>query len=103
MALTGKERLGSLPDVPTVAESGLPGYDYLSWMGISVPARTPAEIVARLGNEITKILTTAEAREWLATQGAEPGSGTSAEFAAYVKIEHARWGPIIRKAGIKAD
>ncbi len=103
VAITGKERLASLPDVPTVAESGLPGYDYLSWMGISVPAKTPADVVARLGNEITKILSTSEARDWLATQGAQAGSGTSAEFGAYIKAEHARWGPIIRKAGIKAD
>lgn len=103
LAMTGRQRLASLPEIPTVAESGVPGYEFQSWMGISFPARTPGEIVARLNREITKILGTSEAREWLAAQGAEPGGSSSQEFAAYIKAEHARWGPIIRKAGIKAD
>ncbi len=103
LAVTGARRLASLPDVPTLAESGLAGYDYLAWMGISAPAKTPKEIVGRLGREITKILATSEAREWLAAQGAEPGGESPAEFAAYISAEHAKWGPIIRKAGIKAD
>ncbi len=85
LATTGKERLASLPDVPTVTESGVPGYEFIAWVGISVPARTPGEIIARLSNEIAKILATPEAREWLATHGAQPGSGTSAEFGAYIK------------------
>jgi len=72
-------------------------------MGISAPAKTPKEIVAWLSQEIAKILATSEAREWLAAQGAEPGGESPAEFAAYIGAEHAKWGPIIRKAGIKAD
>ena len=103
LAVTGARRLASLPDVPTLAESGLAGYDFLAWMGISAPARTPKEIVARLSQETTKILATSEAREWLAAQGAEPGGESPADFAAYIRAEHAKWGPIIRKAGIKAD
>ena len=103
LAVTGARRLPSLPDVPTLAESGLAGYDFLAWMGIAAPARTPQEIVARLSQETTKILATSEAREWLAAQGAEPGGESPTEFAAYIAAEHAKWGPIIRKAGIKAD
>ena len=103
LAVTGARRLDALPDVPTLAESGLAGYDFLAWMGISAPARTPKEIVARLSQETTRILATSEAREWLAAQGAEPGGESPAEFAAYIRAEHAKWGPIIRKAGIKAD
>jgi tripartite-type tricarboxylate transporter receptor subunit TctC len=103
LAVTGARRLPSLPDVPTLAESGLTGYDFLAWMGIAAPARTPQEIVARLSQETTKILATSEAREWLAAQGAEPGGETPTEFAAFIRAEHAKWGPIIRKAGIKAD
>jgi tripartite-type tricarboxylate transporter receptor subunit TctC len=103
LAVTGARRLPSLPDVPTLAESGLAGYDFLAWMGIAAPAKTPKEIVARLSQETTKILATSEAREWLAAQGAEPGGESPTEFAAYIKAEHAKWGPIIRKAGIKAD
>ena len=103
LAVTGARRLDALPEVPTLAESGLAGYDYLAWMGIAAPAKTPKEIVARLSQEITSILGTAAAREWLAAQGAEPGGESPTEFAAYIAAEHAKWGPIIRKAGIKAD
>ena len=103
LAVTGARRLASLPDVPTLAESGVPGYDYLSWMGISAPAKTPKEIVARLSQEISKFLATSEARAWLAGQGAEPGGESPAEFAAYIRAEHAKWGPIVRKLGIKPD
>lgn len=103
LAVTGARRLASLPDVPTLAESGLPEYDYLVWMGISAPAKTSKEIVARLSQEITQILATSDAREWLAAQGAVPGGESPAEFAAFIRAEHAKWGPIVRKAGIKAD
>jgi tripartite-type tricarboxylate transporter receptor subunit TctC len=103
LAVTGGRRLSSLPEVPTLAESGLAGYDFLAWMGIAAPAKTPKEIIARLSQEVTKILATSEAREWLAAQGAEPGGESPSDFAAYIRAEHAKWGPIIRKAGIKAD
>ena len=103
LAVTGTDRLAALPAIPTIAESGLPGYDYLSWMGIAVPAKTPTEIVNRLHREIAKILATAEAREWLGAQGAEPGGEPPAEFAAYIKGEIAKLAPVIRRAGIKAD
>jgi tripartite-type tricarboxylate transporter receptor subunit TctC len=103
LAVTGAHRLPSLPEVPTLAESGLPGYEFLAWMGISAPARTPREILVRLSEDITKVLATSEARESLAAQGAQPGDESPAEFAAFIRTEHARWGPIIRKAGIKAD
>ena len=103
IAVTGTSRLAVLPAVPTIAESGVPGYDYLSWMGIAVPAKTPKEIVHRLHQEIAKILATPEAREWLGAQGADPGGDSPAEFAAYIKAETAKLAPVIRKAGIKAD
>ena len=103
IAVTGTSRLAVLPAVPTIAESGVPGYDYLSWMGIAVPAKTPKAIVHRLHQEIAKILATSEAREWLAAQGADPGGDSPAEFAAYIKAETAKLAPVIRKAGIKAD
>jgi tripartite-type tricarboxylate transporter receptor subunit TctC len=103
LAITSATRLASLPEVPTVAESGLPGYEYSSWMGISAPAKTPREIVSRLNTEIARILRTVEARDWLAAQGAEPGGDSPEQFAAFIKAEHAKWGPIIRAAGIKPD
>ena len=103
VAITSTRRLASLPDIPTVAESGLPGYEYSAWMGISAPAKTPTPVIARLNSEIVKILRTSEAREWLAAQGAEPGGDSPEAFAAFIKAELARWGPIIREAGIKPE
>ena len=103
LAVTSTKRVPTLPDVPTVAESGLPHYDYLSWMGIAAPAGTPREIIAQLNAVVAKILKTPEARDWFAEQGGEPVGDTPEEFAAFIKHEHARWGPIVREAGIKAD
>jgi tripartite-type tricarboxylate transporter receptor subunit TctC len=103
LAVTGTKRVPSVPDVPTIAESGLPQYEYLSWMGLAAPAGTPREIIARLNSVLAKILKTPEARDWFAEQGGEPVGDTPEEFAAFIKFEHARWGPIIREAGIRAD
>ena len=103
LAVTSAKRLAALPDIPTIAESGLPGYEYWSWMGICAPAGTPKEIISRLNREITKILKTQEARDWFAEQGAEPIIETPEEFGAFIKSEHSRWGKIIREAGIKAE
>ena len=100
---TGLRRLPSWPDVPTVAEAGVPGYEYLSWMGISAPANTPRDIVMKLNTDIRRVMATPESREWLAGQGAEPGNDTPEEFLAYIKVEHAKWGRVVREAGIKAD
>jgi tripartite-type tricarboxylate transporter receptor subunit TctC len=103
LAVTSSHRLTALPDIPTIAESGLPGYEYWSWMGVCAPAGTPKEIIARLNAEITKIARTPEARTWFGEQGGEPVTETPEQFAAYIKIEIARWGKVIREAGIKAE
>lgn len=103
LAVTSAQRVASLPDMRTVAESGLPGYEYWAWQGVAAPAGTPKAIVARLNSEIVEIMRTPEAREWFAEFGAEPTTDTPEGFAAYIKAEHAKWGPIIREAGIKAD
>lgn len=103
LAVTSAKRLASLPDIPTVAESGLQGYEYWSWMGVCVPSATPKEIVARLNAEISKILRSTEAHDWFAEQGGEPIVETPEEFGAFISAEHARWGAIIREAGIKVE
>jgi tripartite-type tricarboxylate transporter receptor subunit TctC len=103
LAVTSARRVAVLPQVPTIAESGLPGYEYEAWTGICAPAGTPKEIIARLNAELVKILRTVEAREWFATQGVRPVGDTPEEFAAYIKAEHAKWGAIIRAAGIKGE
>ena len=103
LAVTGSKRLASLPDVPTISESGLPGFEYWSWMGICVPAGTPKEIISRLNRTIVGILGTPQAREWLAAQGGEPAGETPEEFAAFIRAEYAKWGAVVRDAGITAE
>ncbi|MFN0314030.1 MAG: Bug family tripartite tricarboxylate transporter substrate binding protein [Burkholderiales bacterium] len=103
LAVTGAKRLATLPDIPTIAESGMPGYEYTSWMGICAPAGTPREIIARLNTEIEKILRTQEARDWFAGQGGEPIIETPEEFGAFIKTEYSRWGKIIREADIRVE
>lgn len=103
LAVTGRERSPALPDVPTVAESGVPGYEFLGWVGIAAPVATPRAIVDRLAREIGALLDSDEGREWFASYGLEPGGGTPESLAAQIRAEHAKWGRFIREAGIKAD
>jgi tripartite-type tricarboxylate transporter receptor subunit TctC len=103
LAVTSLERLATLPDVPTMAESGLPGFHFVSWMGVAVPAATPRTIVERLNAELVKVLRTREAREWFEAQGAIAVGDAPDEFAAFIRAEHARWGVVVREAGIRAD
>ncbi len=103
LAVTGSVRSPALPDVPTVAESGVPGYEFLGWVGVAAPAATPRPIVERLAREIGAVLDSDEAREWFASYGLEPGGGTPDELAAQIRAEHAKWGRFIREAGLKAD
>ena len=103
VAVTGPRRLAAWPDVPTVTEAGVPGYEYLSWMGISAPGATPRPVVMRLNADLRRVLATGESREWFGAQGAEPGNDTPEEFLAYVREEHTKWGRVVREAGIKAD
>lgn len=103
LGVTSAKRLAALPDVPTVAESGLPDYEFWSWMGICAPAGTPHGIVTRLNGEIGKILKTQAARDWFAEQGSEVEPDSPDEFAAFIKAEHARWGKTIRAAAIKPE
>ncbi len=103
LAVTSAERLPFLPEVPTFAESGLPGYEYATWSGICAPAGTPQSIIARLNAEFGKVLRSPESIEWSASQGDTIASSTPEEFAALIKSEIDKWGPIIREAGIKGE
>lgn len=103
LAVTSASRVAALPEVPTFAESGLPGYEYEAWTGICVPTGTPKEIITRLNTEFVKILRTAETREWFAMQGMRPVGDSPEEFAAVIKADHAKWGAIIRAAGMKIE
>jgi tripartite-type tricarboxylate transporter receptor subunit TctC len=103
LAVTSPSRLEALPDVPTVAESGLPGFEYIAWLAIAAPAGTPEPIIARLQREIAAIVLTDEARRYFASYGREPVASMPAAFAAFIRTEHAKWGQLIRDSNIKAD
>ena len=103
LAVSSLRRSITAPDVPTVAESGLPGFEYIGWYAVLAPAETSASIVARLYSEFVKILQSLDLRERLLADGAETVGNTPAEFAAFLKTDLARWSNIIRRAGTKID
>ena len=103
IAVTGAERSSAIPEVPTFAQSGLPTYDASSWNGISVPAGTPRPVVDKLGAEIIKIMKTPGVLDRLSADGTIPIGSTPEEFAAYVKSERAKWGPVVRAANIRIE
>jgi len=103
LAVTSDQRAPSLPDVPTMAHAGLPGFEILSWFGLLAPAGTPAPIVGRLNAETVKVLGRADVQAALANQGLEVKPGTPGEFAAHIKSEIAKFTKIGKAAGIKAE
>ena len=103
LAVLAPQRLPALPEVPTVAEAGLPGFEVTTWYGILAPAGTPRPIITRLNAELAKAMHSPEMKERLAGIGTDPVTGTPEEFAAYIQAEIGKWGDVIRKAGLKAD
>ncbi|MFZ4288759.1 Bug family tripartite tricarboxylate transporter substrate binding protein [Variovorax sp. HJSM1_2] len=100
LAVTSTHRFPGLPDVPTVAESGVPGFEASSWNGISVPARTPAEIVARLGKEVQAAISSPEVLAELQAMGIVASPSTSEQMSLRMKRDMAKWQGVIHKAGI---
>lgn len=103
IAIGSAKRLSSMPNVPTIAESGVPGYEAYSWIGIVAPANTPKEIVTKLNREIVEILKEKDTGEELLNQGAIPVADTPEHFANYIKDEITKWGAIVKSANIKLD
>jgi tripartite-type tricarboxylate transporter receptor subunit TctC len=89
--------------VPTMQEAGLQGYTFQGWVGICAPAATPAPVLAKAYAAIAQVLGTQEARDWFAAGGAETGLQPPEAFAAFMREEHAKWGRVIRAAGIRAE
>ncbi len=103
LGVTGPRRIPLAPDIPTVAEAGVPGYEITAWGGYMAPANTPSAIVTRLNAELNKVIASPAIRErWLAL-GIEPVGGTPERFAAHVRTETAKWTDVIKRAGIKGD
>jgi tripartite-type tricarboxylate transporter receptor subunit TctC len=103
LAVTTAKRSPAVPDIPTVAESGVPGYEIASWFGVLGPVRLSPEIVTKLNRDIVKAVQAPETRDRLANEGAEPIGSTPAQFAAYLRAEDARYAKLIKDANIKAD
>ncbi len=103
LATTGATRALALPELPTVAEAGLPGYESTSWNAVFVPAGTPKEIIDRLNRELRAILESPETRRFFAEQGAESGGGTPEQLATLVRVETAKWARVVKDSGAKVD
>ena len=101
--IAGDHRLSALPQVPTAAEAGLPGFDVRFWLGIVAPAGIPKDISGRLSTEIMRILATSEFRDKLVSQGMEPFINTTEQFGALIDAERAKYAKVIKAANIKID
>lgn len=103
LGVGGARRNGALPDVPTIAESGVPGYEANNWWGLLAPAGTPPAILGRLRQEIAAILESSETRKRFEVEGAETGRMSAEQFAAFIESETAKWSRVVKEAGIKAE
>ena len=103
LAVTSPQRVATLPGVPTLAEAGVPGYSYRAWVGLAVPAGTPAPIAARLTHAIRAALDSDEGRAFLLKTGAEPSTETPEAFTAFVRAEYDKYGRLVRDQDIKAE
>jgi tripartite-type tricarboxylate transporter receptor subunit TctC len=103
LATGGAQRSPILPDLPTIAEAGVPGYVATNWWGVVAPAGTPQPIVAKLHDTIAELLNSEATKKYLDNEGAAPVHMSSAEFGKFIEAEIAKWGPVVKKAGMKAE
>ncbi len=103
IAVTSKTRAKAVPEVPTVAESGLPAYEAVLWQGYFVPAGTPRDIINKLSTDINRVLAMPDTIERLAAAGTDPVPGSPDQFAAFLKVEIDKWGKVVKSIGLKMD
>jgi tripartite-type tricarboxylate transporter receptor subunit TctC len=101
LAVTTKKRLATMPETPTIAEAGVPGYEHASWVGILAPAGTPAAVISKLNGGIVRIVQTPQVRDYFLRDGLEPEGDSAKEFAADIRSEIAKWQKVVKAAGIK--
>ena len=103
LGVTSAVRSPAMPDLPTLSESGLPGYDISSWFGLFAPAQTPGPVIDKLFRETARALQSPEVQERFSREGAEPVASLPAEFGAYVRSEFAKYAKLVKDTGIKPD
>lgn len=103
LGVTGAKRTDAAPDVPTIAEAGVPGYEAVQWYGMVAPANTPREVITRLNHEMVTILKTPDVKEKFAADGGEPAGSSAEEFARYIKAETEKWQKVAKSAGITPE
>jgi tripartite-type tricarboxylate transporter receptor subunit TctC len=103
LGVASAQRLPLLPEVPTIAEAGVPGYESTTWFGLLAPAKTPKEIILKLNAELLKILQRPDVKERLLADGADPAGSTPEQFGAYIKSEIERWAKVIQQAGVHVE
>lgn len=103
LGVTTRQRSSALPDLPTIAEAGVPGYEVSGWYGILGPAGIPPPIIAKLNGELTRILKDSSVREMLSREGADPLTSTPEEFTKIIATDIVKWGKVVKAAGIKAE
>ena len=103
LGVSTAKRISALPDVPTIAEAGVPGFEAVGWNGLVGPAGMPAAIVDKLNATVTRIVHEPAMSKYLSSQGADPETGTPAEFAAYIKSEIAKWAQVVKDSGAQID
>ena len=103
LAITSLKRSATVPDIPTMDASGMPGFESILWLGLFAPPGTPREIATRINAEVAKLLQLADVKEKFAQQGSDPIGGSTEQFAATIRSEIAKWGKIVKDSGAKAD
>lgn len=103
IAVTTAKRSALMPNIPTIAESGLPGFDANNWYGLLAPAGTPRPIIMRLNTEVTKVLAMPDVKDFLFNQGLDPAPGTPEQFGAYIKSEMIKWAKVVKASGAKTN
>ena len=103
IAISTAKRSADLPDVPTIAEAGVPGYEATSWFGLFAPAATPAPVLAKISTALSKVLANAEVKKKIDDQGGEPANETPAQFADFIQKESLKWGKVVKESGASLD
>jgi tripartite-type tricarboxylate transporter receptor subunit TctC len=103
LAVTSTRRLSVLPDVPTMAEAGVPGFESYNWQGVIVPAKTPREVIDRLNRELNLLLTQPALRDLITGDGSQVEGGTPEAFGAFIRSETEKWARVVKQAGMRPE